>query len=43
MLLRSNVRAHNFLQLNRKSSEEDRYYYHKKDNLNLPEKFEWKK
>ena len=24
-------------------SEEDRYYYHKKDSLNLPEGFEWKK
>ena len=24
-------------------SEEDRYYYHKKDSLNLPEGFEWKR
>ena len=24
-------------------SEEDRYYYHKKDKLNLPEGFEWKR
>ena len=32
-----------FVRLNRKNSEEERYYYHKKDKLNLPEGFEWKR
>ena len=32
-----------FMRLNMKISEEDRYYYHKKDELNLPDGFEWKR
>lgn len=30
------------MRLNTKNSEEDRYVKKKKDNLNLPEGFEWK-
>lgn len=33
---------HKIMRLNTKNSEEDRYVKKKKDNLNLPEGFEWK-
>ena len=32
-----------FVRLNTKTSEEDRYLKKKKDNLSLPDNFEWKR